>query len=131
IGQLAQLDPAPIDELRLMAAGWRGYVDLALFAGETQGVPLLLLSAIFPAPGLADDVMRDVVIDPIGNLAELLHRTDVRLLVQFPQRGRERFLAFVDAALRHLPDMRQVDVLRSAGAASDEDASIGIEHRQA
>ena len=81
-------------------------VDLALVAGEAQRVPLLRLPAILAAPGLADDLARDVVAQPLLDLAELLDRADVGLLVQFAQRRQPRVLALVDAALRHLPGMR-------------------------
>src|SRR3974377_1214258 len=72
-GQVAHLDPAPVDEFRVVSARGRGHVDLAVLTGETQRVPLLLLSAVFAAPRLTDYVARDVVLDPACDLAKLFH----------------------------------------------------------
>ena len=68
--------------------------------------------------------MRQVVVEPVGNFAELLDRRDVGFFVQFAQCGRPRVLALVDAALRHLPDMREIDVLRPLGAPADEHEAL-------
>src|SRR5436190_1614177 len=64
--------PAPGVEFRLVAAGWMDDVDLAFVAGEAQRVPFLRLPAILALPGLADDLARDVVGEPVLDLAELL-----------------------------------------------------------
>ena len=106
-------------------------VDLALVAGEAQREPFLRLAAIFALPGLADDLARDVVGQPIVDLAELLDRADVGLLVELAQRRRLWILALVDAALRHLPGMRLVDVLGPVDAPADEDAGLAVEHHHA
>ena len=83
--QAVQRLPSPGDEFRLVASAARADdVDLAVIAGEAQRVPFLRLSAVAAAPGLADDVRRNVVGQPVGDLAEALDRTDVRLLVELP-----------------------------------------------
>src|SRR5687767_7403431 len=81
-------------------------VDLAVGAGEAQRVPLLLLPAIFSSPSEADDLAPNVIGEPLGDLAELLHGADTGFLIKLAQRGLVGILALVDAALRHLPDMR-------------------------
>src|SRR4051812_37613855 len=108
--------PAPGDEFRLVAAAGIFYIDLTVIAGEAQSVPFLLLPAIFSVPGGADDVARDVVVQPLADLAEFLDRADIGLLIKFAQRGLVAVLAVIDAALRHLPDMAFINMFRPAGA---------------
>src|SRR5262245_7090819 len=127
LGEVGERLPAPLREFRLVAAGRVRDVDLALVAGEAQRVPSLRLSAILALPGLADDVARNVVGEPLLDRAEPLDRADVGLLVKLAQRRRPRILAAIDPALRHLPHMRFVDVLRPFKAATDEDAAVAIE----
>src|SRR6185503_17932115 len=114
-----------------MAAARRRDVDLAVLAGEAQRVPLLLLALVPAAPGLTDDLARNVIGEPARHLAEFLDRLDVGLLVELAQRRLVGVLALVDAALRHLPDMVAVDVFRPAGAATDEDEPSRVEHHDA
>src|SRR3954452_4349743 len=123
--------PAPLDKFRLMSAGRLEDVDLAVVAGEAQRVPFLRLSAVLTLPGLLRDLLRQIVVEPIGNLSELLHRGDVRLLGEFAQRRRPRVLTLIDAALRHLPHVAEVDVLRSIGAPPDEHEALAVEHHGA
>src|ERR1700683_2941873 len=111
-----------------MSAGGMLDVDLAVVAGETQRVPLLLLAAVLAVPGLPRDLARNIVDQPFGDLAEALHRGDVGFLSEFAQRRRPRVLARVDAALRHLPDVDVVGVLGTVDAASDEGVAGAIEH---
>src|SRR5689334_21083386 len=85
VGKLAHLDPAPVDEFRLVAARRRRHIDLAVLAGKAQCIPLLLLPAIFAAPCLADDVAGNVISDPARNLAELFDRPDVGLFIELAQ----------------------------------------------
>src|SRR5258705_1117235 len=106
-------------------------VDLALVAGETQREPLLRLPAIAALPCLADDVARNVVAQPVLDLAELLDRADVGFLVKLAQCRRPRVLAGIDAALWHLPAVRRVDMLRPIAAPPDKDPAARIEHHQA
>ena len=65
VGKLLHRLPAPFDEFRLVAAGRMRDVDLAVVAGEAQRVPFLRLAAIFALPGLADDLARNVVAEPV------------------------------------------------------------------
>src|SRR5262249_7863116 len=94
-------------------------------------VPLLGLAAEPALPRLTDQLARDVVVEPVGDLAEPLDRANTGLLVELTQRRRPRILAGIDAALRHLPGMHHVDMLAPAGAAADEDAAGGVEHHGA
>src|SRR5690349_16524128 len=120
VRKVAHRLPAPLDELRLMPAVGLENVDLAVIPGEAQRVPFLRLPAVAALPGVLRDIGRQVVVEPVGNLAELLHRGDAGLLGEFAQRGRPWILALVDAALRHLPDMREIDMLRALRAPPDE-----------
>src|SRR5437879_6083740 len=101
-------------------------VDFVVIAGEAQREPLLFLPAIFALPGLADDVARNVVGEPVRDLAELVDRADVGLLVQLAACRPPRVLAGVDAALRHLPDMNLVGMLGPVDAAADEDETLAV-----
>src|SRR5580704_4296667 len=123
--------PAPGGKFRLLRAGGMGEVDLALVAGEAQREPFLGLAAVFAFPRLADDLARDVVLQPVGDFAQPLHGTDIGFLVQLPQRRRPRLFALVDAALRHLPCVGRVDMLRPLDAAADEGTAGAIEHQHA
>ena len=120
--KLVHVLPAPGDEFRLVAAR-AGDVDLAFVAGKAQCEPFLRLPAILALPGLAEDVARDVVGQPVRDLAKLLDRADVGLLVELAQRRLVGVLALVDAALRHLPGVSFVDVFGPVGAPADEDAA--------
>src|SRR5262249_29058825 len=106
-------------------------VDFAVLAGEAQRIPFLARAAIFSAPGLADDVARNVVAELVLDLAELLHRADICFLVELAQGRTPRILAAVNAPLRHLPGMLGVHVLGPVDAAADEDAALAVEHRHA
>src|SRR6185312_1101912 len=113
-----------------VAPGGMRDVDLAVLAGEAQRVPLLALAAILAVPGLAGDLGRDVVAEPLLAAAELLDRADIGLLIELALGCRPGLLAGIDAALRHLPYMHRVDVLGPVEAASDEDEAVAVEHRE-
>src|SRR5262249_19192264 len=89
------------------------------------------LSAVLALPGLAHDVAWDIVGKPVLDLAELLDRADVGLLVELAQRRRPWVLALVDATLRHLPAVQGVDMLRSPNTAADEHEALPVEHQGA
>src|ERR1700683_3012749 len=108
-----------------------GDVDFALRADEAQSEPLLRLAAILAAPGLPDEIARNVVFEPFADFAETFHRTDVGLLAQFPQRCRPWLFAGIDAALRPLPRVGQIDVLGAVDAAADKGVPGAVEHQQA
>ena len=123
--------PAPLDEFRLVAAGGVHDVDLALVAGEAQREPLLHLPAILALPSLPDDFARDVIDQPVVDRGEMPDRLDVGFLIELAQGARVGVFAAVEAALRHLPDMRQVDVLGAVDAPADEHAAVAVEHGRA
>src|SRR3954470_2280313 len=131
VGEVPQRLPPPLHEFRLVAPGGMRDVDLAVLAGEAQRVPLLALAAILAVPGLAGDLGRDVVAEPLLAAAELLDRTDVGLLIEFALGCRPGLLAGVDAALRHLPHMNRVDMFGPVEAAPDEDEPIAVEYCEA
>ena len=106
-------------------------VDFAFRADEAHREPFLRLAAIFAFPDLAHDVARNIVVQPIRNLADALHRADVGLLAQFPQRRRPRLFTVIDAALRHLPSMGEVDMLGPFNAAADKNLAVAIEQHDA
>src|SRR5262245_50432873 len=129
--QLFQLLPPPGGELGLVATSRMRDVDLAVVTGEAHREPFLRLAAIPALPGLTHDLARDVIVEPVRDLAELLDRADIGLLVELAQRSRPGVLARIDAALRHLPGMGGVDVLGPAHALADEDAAGAVEHHDA
>jgi hypothetical protein len=65
IGEMVQRFPAPLGEFRLVTPGRIGDVDFAVVAGEPQRVPFLALAAIFAVPGLAGELGRNVVAEPL------------------------------------------------------------------
>jgi len=89
------------------------------------------LTAVFTLPGPAYYVSRNVIGEPFRYLAELLDRANIGLLVELPQRSRPWILAGIDAALRHLPYMGVVNVLRPVDAPANEDEALAIEHGHA
>jgi hypothetical protein len=112
-------------------AGGIGDIDFTVVAGEAKRVPFLLLPAIFSAPGRADDVARNIIGEPFGDLAQFLHRADIGFLVELAKRGLIWVFVLIDAALRHLPDMRRVDMLGAARSPADEYEAGAVEHHDA
>ena len=123
--------PAPRRELLFLRAIGMLDIDFAFGAGEAHRKPFLRLTAVFAFPGLADDLARNVVAEPIRDLGNAFHRADVGFFAQLAQSGRPWLFAGIDAALRHLPSVREIDVLGPADAAADEGAAVAIEHHQA
>src|SRR6202048_1067154 len=115
VGKIPHRLPAPVDELRLVAAAGAGDVDLGVLAGETNRVPFLPLAAIAALPGAPGHGARNIVGQPVRDLAELLDRANAGFLVEFALGRRPGVLAGIDAALRHLPDVGFVEVLDAAG----------------
>ena len=107
------------------------HVDLVVVSGKAHGEPFLRLAAVFALPRLAHDFTRNVVFQPVSDLAEPFHRADIGLFAQFPHRRRPRLFAFIDAALRHLPRMREVDMFRPVDAPADEHQALAIEQNDA
>ena len=60
VHQLVKRHPPPGVELDLVA-GRRGDRNLAVGAEEARGKPLLLLAAVLAAPGLAEEVTRQLI----------------------------------------------------------------------
>src|SRR6202035_5050121 len=105
VGEILHRLPAPADELRLVAAAGARDIDLGVLAGETHRVPFLPLAAVAALPGATRHGARDVVDQPVRDLAELLDRAHAGLLVEFALGGLPGVLTGIDAALRHLPDV--------------------------
>src|SRR5450759_3785640 len=131
VGQVPHRLPAPADELRLVAAAGARDIDFAVLAGEADRVPFLPLAAIAALPSASGDGARDIVDQPVRDLAELLHRADAGFLIEFALRGLPGILAGIDPALRHLPDVSLVDVFDAAGAATDKDEPCGVDQHHA
>ena len=115
----------------MCAAGWRVDVDFATFSGETQREPFLRLSAIASFPGVAGDGFGNVIGQPVADLAELFDRANICFFIKLAQRRPIGVLIGIDAALRHLPDMRLVDVLQPFLAPADEDLALAVENGKA
>src|SRR5215475_7628077 len=126
-GQLFQTLPTPRGEFRLVTRRVID-VDLAVIAREAHREPLLCLSTIFALPGLADDLARDIVAEPVRDLGKLLDRANIGLFVEFAQRGWPGLLPRVDAALGQLPGMGGVDVLGAVATLADKDTAGTVEH---
>src|SRR5579862_7237587 len=84
VRDILQRLPAPGGKFRLLRAGGMSEVDLALVAGKAHREPFLSLAAVFALPSLADDLARDVVLQPVGDFAQPLDGTDIGFLVQLP-----------------------------------------------
>src|SRR5260221_11867737 len=129
--QVLQRLPAPADELGLVATPGGRRVDLAVLAGEAHGEPFLPLPAIAALPGAAGDGARNIVDQPVGDLAELLHRADAGFLVELALRRRPGIFAGIDATLRHLPDVGFIAMFDTAGPAADEDQPRCVDQHHA
>jgi hypothetical protein len=88
----------------------------------------LHLTAILAFPGLADDLARNVVDQPVVDRGQMLHRLDVGFFVKLAQGACVGVFAVVEAALRHLPDVGQIDMLGTIDAPADEDPAVAIDH---
>src|ERR1700756_906215 len=97
--------PTPIDEFGLVPAAEARDIDLGILAGKTNRVPFLPLATVTALPRPAGNGARNVIDQPVGDLAELLYRTDAGFLIEFALRRLPGILPGIDAALRHLPDM--------------------------
>src|SRR5215475_6366326 len=82
LGKVFHRLPAPVHEFSLVTAAGARDIDLVVLAGEADGEPFLALAAIAALPGAPRHGARDVVDQPVGDLAELLHRTHAGLLVK-------------------------------------------------
>src|SRR5690242_8347967 len=83
----------------------RREVDVGIRAGKAHGEPFLALAAPTPAPYLADELGRQIVVQPVAALGEDLRLGRADLLLELAPRRLARALPFVDAALRHLPSL--------------------------
>ncbi len=103
-----------------------GEIDLGVRAEEARGEPFLRLAAIFSAPHLADEIVGQVVEQPVARLAHDFGVGRADLLAKLAQRGGARLLHPVDSALRHLPG-----VAVRIRALGDENETGGIEQHHA
>src|SRR5262249_34733870 len=131
VWQFPHRNPTPLDKFRLVVAARVGDIDLALVSRKTERIPFLFLPAILAAPGLLCNLARKLVLEPFSDLAKLLHRADIGFLVQFTQRRLVGIFVLVDTPLRHLPDVRSVDVFGPVCPPADEDESGTVEHHHA
>ena len=106
-------------------------IDFAIISRKAQRIPFLFLAAIFAAPRLLRDTARKIIGEPLADLAELFHRADIGFFVQLAQRRLVWIFVFIDAALRHLPHVRRIDVFGAVRSPSDENESGTIEHHHA
>src|SRR5207237_6742411 len=79
--------PTPAHEFGFVAAAGTRDIDLAVLAGEARREPFLPLAAIAAFPGAPRDGARDVVDQPVRDLAELLDRADAGFLIEFTLGG--------------------------------------------
>jgi hypothetical protein len=131
VGDVAQRFPAPSGKFRFVRAVRMDDIDLAVLSGEAQREPLLRLTAIPALPCLANDIAGNVIVEPLCDFTEAFDRADVCLLAEFAKRRAPRILAWIDAALRHLPRMRGIHVLWPIDASADEGMAAAIEHHDA
>lgn len=131
VGNVLQRLPPPRSELSLDGAIGMQDIDFALGTGEAQREPFLRLAAKPAFPGLTGDLARYVVFEPFRDLADAFHGANIGFFAKFPQRGGPRLFAVVDATLRKLPGMGQVDVFGSADAAADKSQAVAVEKHDA
>src|SRR6185312_1944864 len=93
--------------------------------------PFLALAAIAAFPGASRHSARNVVDQPVTDFGELFDRADVGFFIELALGRMPNILAGIDAALRHLPDMRLIDMLDAAGAAPDEDQPVLVDQHDA
>src|SRR3979490_308707 len=86
VGKILHRLPAPADELRLVAAAGAGDIDLGVLTGEANRVPFLPLATIAALPGAPGPGARNVVGQPVRDLAELLDRANAGFLVELALR---------------------------------------------
>ena len=69
---------------------------------------------------------------PVCAFGDDLGVPDAGFLMEFTQRGAGRILAFVDAALRHLPPVAGTfGVVLRLDAAADPDPALAVQHEEA
>src|SRR5689334_1060187 len=73
VRQLLHRPPRPLIEFGRVTAGRRVDLDLALVALEAVGEPFLRLTAIAALEGDADQMRRQVIVDPVRRLGEKRH----------------------------------------------------------
>src|SRR5262249_8518556 len=98
-GKVSHRFPAPADELGLVPAARACNIDFGILPRETHRNPFLSLSAIASLPGAACHGARNVIDQPVGDLADLFNRANAGLLVKLALGGCPGILARVDPAL--------------------------------
>ncbi|MNT47330.1 hypothetical protein D3C72_1840350 [compost metagenome] len=87
--------------------GWRRIdLDFAFIALEAERKPALRLPAIFAPEADTNQFGRQIIVNPVARFRKQAHRFHARLFVEFANGGRQRPFAVIDAALRHLPQLR-------------------------
>ena len=114
IGNFFQLGPTPRVKF------WRVLVEpyIAVGAFKAQRVPFLTLTEIRTTHA-PQKIWREVVIEPVFRLFENINklRRNADFFIHFAKCGLDRFFAFVDTALRHLPLERAATI----DASTDKD----------
>ena len=110
--------PFPFRKFRLR----RRDIDVGIGAGETQRDPFLALAAITAVQRDAEQVLRQVVGQPLVHLAQKFGLVGAGLFLQFAKACFAGRFAIVDSALRHLPALDSlVDPL------ADENAAVRVD----
>src|SRR5262245_15065643 len=126
-GQLFQLRPTPRIELLIVPTA-RTDIDLAVGALEPEGKPHLLLAAITASPGGADELIREVVGQPVACPRDEARANHARFLGKLAPCCLLEVFAFVDAALRHLPPgAGAFGLALVVGPAPDENTAFAVE----
>ena len=104
-------------------------VDIRILAEEAPEEPVLFLPAILALPHPAEQFGRQVVEIGLRGLRDHLDqvRRDAHFLLQFAQGGLAHVLAFVDPALRHLPEA----VGRGVDPLADKDKALAVHQHEA
>src|SRR5439155_11735794 len=119
------------DELRLVPAAGVRDIDFGILAGEAQRKPFLPLAAVAALPGASGDRARNVVDQPVRDLAQFFDRADAGFLVELALGGFPSVLTRIVAALPHLPHMGLVDVPDAPAAPTDADQPGCVDQQHA
>ena len=115
-------DPSPLGKFRMVR---RIQINVAILAPKAHDEPTLFLTPVFPFPDFADQVFRQIVAEPVFELAD---NRGVELPISSTTRALplSRFLALVDAPLRHLPS-----VFGGVVATSGKNQAVGVQQNNA
>src|SRR5690606_20847016 len=115
--QRYEVGPAPFLKLRI----WTVDIDVRIFAKKAHREPLLDLAAIAALPEFRNEVMGQVVFDPVA-FRQDLRLVGADLLLHLAEGSGKWIFCGIDPALRHLPGSRL-----HVAALGNEDLVLGIE----